>query len=203
MYLELHQMADSRLGKIINSDILYGVIFKSVWNFVDWVSERGYEYEEGRLEEYYRGEEVREGKLGRAEAEALVGVAEGLRGERHPQQYLKKVVVLYREASRHCQNADELLMIYEYVLGRAMKARGSRDLYIFRMRNIIEKLLKIEDSSMGGGEISYSWTTWCILVELLREKINYQYGNLVISKDSFAHLTPAASFTLEHSLLEH
>ena len=35
---------------------------------------------------------------------------------------------------------------------------------------------------MSGGEISYSWTTWCILIELLREKINFRYGNLVISK---------------------
>jgi hypothetical protein len=50
------------------------------------------------------------------------------------------------------------------------------------MRNIIEKLLKIEESSLSGGEITYSWTTWCIMIELLKEKVNYRYGKLIISK---------------------
>jgi hypothetical protein len=50
------------------------------------------------------------------------------------------------------------------------------------MRNIIDKLLKIEDSSLNGGEITYSWTTWCILIELLKEKVNYKYGGLMISQ---------------------
>lgn len=36
---------------------------------------------------------------------------------------------------------------------------------------------------MNGGEISYSWTTWCILIELLREKITYHYGDLIISHE--------------------
>jgi hypothetical protein len=30
------------LGKIINAEILYGIVFKSVWGFVDWIAERGY-----------------------------------------------------------------------------------------------------------------------------------------------------------------
>jgi len=87
--------------------------------------------------------------------------------------------------SKNCQNADELLLIYEEILSRSIKQYGSKQLYLFRMRNIIEKLLKIDENSMSGGEISYSWTTWCILIELLRQKINYKYGNLVISKGSF------------------
>lgn len=72
------------------------------------------------------------------------------------------------------------------------------------MRNIIEKLLKIDENSMSGGEISYSWTTWCILIELLRERINYQYGNLVISKESFngPHSNETSSFSLEQSVLK-
>jgi hypothetical protein len=37
MYLQLHLMAESRLEKIINAEILYGIIFKSVWGFVDWL----------------------------------------------------------------------------------------------------------------------------------------------------------------------
>jgi hypothetical protein len=31
------------------------------------------------------------------------------------------------------------------------------------MRNVIEKLLKIDDTYSGGGEIGYSWTSWCIM----------------------------------------
>lgn len=71
------------------------------------------------------------------------------------------------------------------------------------MRNIIEKLLKIDENSMSGGEISYSWTTWCILIELFREKINYRYGNLVISKGSFnsAPSKETASFAVEESIV--
>jgi hypothetical protein len=52
------------------------------------------------------------------------------------------------------------------------------------MRNIIDKLLRIEESSLSGGEITYSWTTWCILIELLKEKVDYKYGGLVIAKKS-------------------
>ena len=36
----------------------------------------------------------------------LKAVLEGLKGERHPQKYLKKVVIFYREASKHCSNVD-------------------------------------------------------------------------------------------------
>jgi hypothetical protein len=57
-----------------------------------------------------------------------------------------------------------------------------KNLRLFKMRNIIDKLLKIEDSSLNGGEITYSWTTWCILIELLKEKVNYKYGGLMISQ---------------------
>jgi hypothetical protein len=44
------------------------------------------------------------------------------------------------------------------------------------MKNVIEKLLKIDEGSLNGGEISYSWATWCVLVELLREKVVCKYG---------------------------
>lgn len=50
------------------------------------------------------------------------------------------------------------------MLIRLIRQRGSKNLYIFRMRNIIEKLLRIDENSMSGGEISYSWTTWCIVI---------------------------------------
>jgi len=32
------------------------------------------------------------------------------------------------------------------------------------MKNVIEKVLKIDDNYNGGGEIGYSWTTWCVIV---------------------------------------
>lgn len=53
MFLQLHLMEDSSLGKIIQSEVLFGVIFKHLWNFVDWISDRGYEFEEAQLEEYF------------------------------------------------------------------------------------------------------------------------------------------------------
>lgn len=59
MYLQLHLMAESRLGKIINSEILYGIIFKSLWNFVDWIAERGFEFEESKLEEHFKAEKIK------------------------------------------------------------------------------------------------------------------------------------------------
>lgn len=40
---------------------------------------------------------------------------------------------------------------------------------LFRMKNIIDKLLKMDECySNNGGEISYSWTTWCIMIEMFR-----------------------------------
>ena len=53
MYLQLHFMAESRMGKIITSEILYGVIFKCMWGFIDWIADRGYEYEEMKLGEHF------------------------------------------------------------------------------------------------------------------------------------------------------
>lgn len=89
---------------------------------------------------------------------------------------MKKVVLFYREVSKDRQNADELLLAYEEIVVRVIKASGSRKLYLFRMKNVIEKLLKIDESSLNGGEITYSWATWCILIELLREKVMAKYG---------------------------
>jgi len=57
-----------------------------------------------------------------------------------------------------------------------IKENGSRKLYLFRMKNVIEKLMKIDESSLNGGEITYSWATWCILIELLREKVMSKFG---------------------------
>lgn len=36
-----------------------------------------------------------------------------LRFENNPQKYLKKIVMIYRELSRKCGNADELILYYE------------------------------------------------------------------------------------------
>lgn len=97
MYLQLQYMAESRLGKIVNSDILYGVIFKSVWGFVDWIAERGYEYEENKLEEYFLNDSAgEEAKIAPELKQRFTLLLSTIRGEKHPQQYLKKVVVFYR-----------------------------------------------------------------------------------------------------------
>lgn len=42
MFLQLHLMESSSLGSIIQPEVLFGVIFKNLWNFVDWISDRGY-----------------------------------------------------------------------------------------------------------------------------------------------------------------
>lgn len=46
------------------------------------------------------------GKLSESIVTYYVSLLERLRGEKHPQQYLKKVVVFYREVAKSCQNAD-------------------------------------------------------------------------------------------------
>jgi hypothetical protein len=99
-----------------------------------------------------------------------------LRDETHPQQYLKKVALLYREASKISRNADGLLLVYEETLVRIGQKGGSRRLHLFRMRNVVDKLMRLDESSLNGGEINYSWTTWCIVVELFRERIATHYG---------------------------
>lgn len=86
-----------------------------------------------------------------------------------------------------------------------IREKGGKDLGIFRMKNVIEKLLKIDENSLSGGEISYSWATWSILIELLREKVNYKYGGLLIGKSTKElHLTQSdvRSETHEHVAVE-
>lgn len=39
------------------------------------------------------------------------------------------------------------------------------------MPGIIEGLLKLEEALSSAGEISYSWTTWCIVIEMLKDRI--------------------------------
>ena len=41
MFLQLH-MAESPINKIIQSDILYGIVFRSLWSYFGWITERGY-----------------------------------------------------------------------------------------------------------------------------------------------------------------
>lgn len=54
------------------------------------------------------------------------------------------MVLFYREVSKGCENADCLLLVYEEIIARVIKANGSRKLYLFRMKNVIEKLMKID-----------------------------------------------------------
>ena len=54
------------------------------------------------------------------------------------------MILFYREVSKCCENADCLLLVYEETIARVIKAGGSRKLYLFRMKNVIEKLMKID-----------------------------------------------------------
>lgn len=40
----MNKMSESRFGRIVQFEVVYGMIFKSIWGFVDWIMERGYEY---------------------------------------------------------------------------------------------------------------------------------------------------------------
>lgn len=40
----------------------------------------------------------------------------------------------------------------------------AKEIAIFRMPIIIETLLKLDEALGGAGEISYSWTSWCIVI---------------------------------------
>lgn len=80
---------------------------------------------------------------------------------------------------------------------RVVQAGGSRRLHLFRMRNVIDKLLRVDDSSLNGGEISYSWATWCVMVELLRERIASKYGGIECAWDGHKSMLDR----MEHSLI--
>ena len=49
MFLQLHLMEESNLGKIIQAEVLSGFIFKNLWTFFEWIADRGYEYEQAKL----------------------------------------------------------------------------------------------------------------------------------------------------------
>lgn len=41
------------MGKLITIDTLYGIVLKNVWGFIGWIGERGFEYEDNKLEIIY------------------------------------------------------------------------------------------------------------------------------------------------------
>lgn len=51
---------------------------------------------------------------------------------------------------------------------------------LFKMQSIIDKLLKMEDSS---GEICYAWTTWNIMVETIKKIITTDSEEKQVEKD--------------------
>ena len=45
-------------------------------------------------------------------------------------------------------------------------------MHLFKMKNIIDKLIPIQSSSIdGAGEIVYAWTTWNIIMEMFSLKL--------------------------------
>jgi hypothetical protein len=49
------------------------------------------------------------------------------------------------------------------------------------MRNVIEKILKIDEANSGSGEIGYGWISWCITIEFLKGRIYQNKGSKVVS----------------------
>jgi hypothetical protein len=44
-YLELSEITELKLGRLISVEAVYGIVLKSIWRFVEFISDRGYEYE--------------------------------------------------------------------------------------------------------------------------------------------------------------
>jgi hypothetical protein len=44
MFLQLHLMEESNLGKIIQPEVLYAIILKNLWTFFEWIADRGFEF---------------------------------------------------------------------------------------------------------------------------------------------------------------
>ena len=57
-YLELAEITELKLGRLINIEAVYGIVLNSIWQFVEYISDRGYEYEEWKLEQYYFAHDV-------------------------------------------------------------------------------------------------------------------------------------------------
>lgn len=49
MYLELNGLTELKLGRLISIEAVYGIVLKAVWAYTDFISMRGYEYEEWKL----------------------------------------------------------------------------------------------------------------------------------------------------------
>ena len=65
------------------------------------------------------------------------------------------------------------MSLYEFSLKNCILSGFAQDMHIFRMKNIIDKLIPIESSSIdGAGEIVYAWTTWNIILEMFIIKLN-------------------------------
>jgi len=65
------------------------------------------------------------------------------------------------------------MSLYEFLLKVCIVNGFTQDMHIFRMKNIIDKLIPIESSAIdGAGEIVYAWTTWNIALEMLLMKLN-------------------------------
>ena len=96
MFFQLHQLDQFNLSKIINSEVLYGIVFKNLWPFVDWILDRGYEFQQAQLQNLMKTEAIEYLVVPPKLIQTYTSLIDQLRDERHPQQYLKKVVIFYR-----------------------------------------------------------------------------------------------------------
>lgn len=57
-------------------------------------------------------------------------------------------------------------------------------MHIFRMKNIIEKLIQVESGGVdGAGEIVYAWTTWNVVLEMLLFRLKQYKQKLLEESD--------------------
>jgi hypothetical protein len=57
-------------------------------------------------------------------------------------------------------------------------------MHIFRMKNIIEKLIQVESGAVdGAGEIVYAWTTWNVVLEMLLFRLKEYKQKLLEESD--------------------
>lgn len=63
---------------------------------------------------------------------------------------MKKIIIFYREATKCCEGADDLMSLYEFLLKNCILSGFTQSMHIFRMKNIIDKLIPFESSSLDG-----------------------------------------------------
>lgn len=74
--------------------------------------------------------------------------------------------------------------LYEFFLQNCILCDLAKEMHLFRMKNIIEKLIQVESGAVdGAGEIVYAWTTWNVVLEMLLYRLNEYKQRLLEESD--------------------